>query len=192
MGCALFLSVFLRGSRSTASAKYAAAKACLTGTTWSSSQVPAVSPQPHSAHLPFCAARIFCLSAAPDTFRFAFSSFRKISCAKPREWLRGSQAPLGRQFMFGLSFSASRCQVRRTSARFLQDRLESVSRAADLSKSQAGFRFFAFDGLVPVASRQFPVVFRQFRSCSVSFRSCSVSFRSCSVSFRSCSVSFRS
>ena len=31
------------------------AKACLTGTTWSSLQVPAVSPQPHSAHLPFCA-----------------------------------------------------------------------------------------------------------------------------------------
>ena len=50
-------------------------------------------------------------------------------------------------------------------------------RALQISASRsAGFRFFAFDGLVPVASRQFPVVFRQFRSCSVSFRSCSVSF----------------
>ena len=46
-------------------------------------QAPAVSPQPHSARLPFCAARVFCLSAAPGTSRFAFSSFRKISCAKP-------------------------------------------------------------------------------------------------------------
>ena len=65
------------------------AKACLTGTTWSSLQVPAVSPQPHSAHLPSCAARVFCLSAAPGTSRFAFSSFKKISCAKPaRRWPR--------------------------------------------------------------------------------------------------------
>ena len=46
--------------------------ACRAGTTWSSSQVPAVSPQPHSAHLPSC------VSAAPGTSRFAFSSFRKL------------------------------------------------------------------------------------------------------------------
>ena len=52
---------------------------------------PAVSPQPHSAHLPSCAARVFCLSAAPGTSRFAFSSFKKISCAKPaRHWLSAS------------------------------------------------------------------------------------------------------
>ena len=45
-----------------------------------------------------------------------------------REWLRGFQAPLGRQFMFGLSFSASRCEDCRTSARFLQNRLETQCR----------------------------------------------------------------
>ena len=35
----------------------------------------AVPAQPHSAHLPSCAARFFCLSPAPGTSRFAFSSF---------------------------------------------------------------------------------------------------------------------
>ena len=58
-------------------------------------QVPAVSPQPHSARLPSCAARVFCLSAAPGTSRFALSSFRKTSCAKPaRRW--GTPAPAPR------------------------------------------------------------------------------------------------
>ena len=67
------------------------AKACLTGTTWSSSQVPAVSPQPHRAHLPPCPAKVFCLSAALGTSRFALSSFRKISCASPASrWPRYS------------------------------------------------------------------------------------------------------
>ena len=85
----LSLSVFSLWQSPHSACKVCAlpAKACLTGATWSSSQVPAVSPQPHSAHLPSCAARVFCLSAAPGTSRFAFSSFKKISCAKPaRRW----------------------------------------------------------------------------------------------------------
>ena len=49
VGCALSLSVF-----SLWQSPHSACRVC--GTTWSSSQVPAVSPQPHSAHLPSCAA----------------------------------------------------------------------------------------------------------------------------------------
>ena len=65
LGCALSLSVFSlwQSPHSACRVCTLPAKACLTGTTWSSSQVPAVSPQPHSAHLPSCAARVFCLSA---------------------------------------------------------------------------------------------------------------------------------
>ena len=88
LGCALSLSVFSLWQSPHSACKVCTlpAKACLTGTTWSSSQAP-VSPQPHSARLPSCAARVFCLSAAPGTSRFAFSSFKKISCAKPaRRW----------------------------------------------------------------------------------------------------------
>ena len=48
-------------------------------------------------------------------------------------------------------------------------------RALQISASRrAGFRFFAFDGLVPVASRQFPVVFRQFRKPFLPGRFCAV------------------
>ena len=77
-------------------------------------------------------------------------------------------------------------------------------RTLQISASRVRFRFFAFDGLVPVASRQFPVctpsvsvVFRQFLVVvlsvsgrgSVSFWCSSVSGRdpSVSVSFQSCS-----
>ena len=93
VGCALSRSVFSLWQSPHSACKVCAlpAKACLTGTTWSSSQVPVVSPQPHSAHLPSCAARVFCLSAAPGTSRFALSSFKKISCAKPASrWPRYS------------------------------------------------------------------------------------------------------
>ena len=40
-------------------------------------------PGPHRAHLPPCPAKVFCLSAALGTSRFASSSFRKISCDSP-------------------------------------------------------------------------------------------------------------
>ena len=59
------------------------AKACLTGTTWSSSQAPAVSPQPHSAHLPSGQGLL-------PLRRFAFSLFWLSAyhspqyCARPR------------------------------------------------------------------------------------------------------------
>ena len=74
-GCALSRSVFSLWQSPHSACKVCTlpAKACLTGTTWSSSQAP-VSPQPHSAHLPSCAARVFYLSAAPGTSRFAFST----------------------------------------------------------------------------------------------------------------------
>ena len=67
VGCALSLSVFSLWQSPHSACKVCTlpAKACLTGTTWSSSQAPAVSPQPRSARLPFCAARVFCLSAFP-------------------------------------------------------------------------------------------------------------------------------
>ena len=62
--------------------------ACLTGATWSSSQAPAVSPQ-HSARLPSCAARVFCLSTAPGTSRFA----SRTTSAPPRVLLRQLSDP---------------------------------------------------------------------------------------------------
>ena len=101
VGCALSRSVFSLWQSPHSACKICTlpAKACLTGTTWSSSQVPAVSPQPHSAHLPSCAARVLCLSAALGTSRFALSSFKKISCAKPARrwplysWLSASHHP---------------------------------------------------------------------------------------------------
>ena len=63
-------------------------------------------------------------------------------------------------------------------------------RALQISASRsAGFRFFAFDGLVPAASRQFPVVFRFGRVPPVSGRVPSVSGRVPSVSGRDPSVS---
>ena len=109
----------------------------------------------------------------------------------------------------------SGCRFPLRVARFAElPRVLKRGRALQISASRsAGFRFFAFDGLVPVASRQFPVVFRQFRSGrdpSVSGRVPSVSvvfrqfpvvfrqfpvvirqFRSCSISFQSCSVKRR-
>ena len=53
VGCALSLSVFLlwQSPHSACRVCTLPAKACLTGTTWSSSQVPAVSPQPCSVDL---------------------------------------------------------------------------------------------------------------------------------------------
>ena len=96
VGCALSLSVFSLWQSPHSACKVCTlpAKACLTGTTWSSSQAPAVSPQPHSAHLPPCPAKVFCLSAALGTSRFALSSFRKIS-ARPAAG-PGTPAPVPR------------------------------------------------------------------------------------------------
>ena len=70
VGCALSLSVFLLWQ-----SPHSACRIC-TLPAAPRSQVP-VSPQPHSAHLPSCAARVFCLSAAPGTS--LPSSFKKIS-----------------------------------------------------------------------------------------------------------------
>ena len=95
VGCALSLSVFSLWQSPHSACKICTlpAKACLTGTTWSSSQVPAVSPQPHSARLPSCAARVFCLSAAPGTSRFASARCAaRRTLASPRRRCRGASS----------------------------------------------------------------------------------------------------
>ena len=83
VGCALSLSVFLLWQLpQRLQSLHTARKGLPHRTTWSSLQVPV---SPHSARLPSCAARVFCLSAAPGTSRFALS--RKLPAA-----LRGERA----------------------------------------------------------------------------------------------------
>ena len=116
--------------------------------------------------------------------------FPRCLLIQPREWLRGLKPHLVVSLCSGCRFPLRVARIAELPRVFCRTVLKRCCALQISASRSAGFRFFAFDGLVPVVSRQFPVVFRQFRSCSVSFRSCSVSFgRVPSVSGRVPSVS---
>ena len=111
------------------------------GPTWSCGRrwSRARQPQPHSAHLPSCAARVFCLRRAGH-FRFAFFSFKKISCAKPaRRWpLYSWLSVIDNMIVFQKPFpGAARTELESQLARRQGERQGHVECKMDLERSSS-------------------------------------------------------